>query len=455
MIKEVKIPEIGENVESGEVVNVLVSEGDQVDVDDALIEVETDKAVVEIPSTEKGKVTEISVKTGDTVKPGQVIVKVETEEEGAEEKESEAEEPEIKEKEKRAEEKEEKAEEEETRADEEAKEEEKKKEKKTKEKEKEEPEAEKPEAKDEEEPSEVPELDEVAPASPSVRRFARELGIDINQVTGTGAGGRITEDDVKEYVRDSSGKAATAPADLELPDFSQWGEVKREKMSNVRRITAEGLGSTWATIPHVTQFDEADTTALDAFIDKYSPKVEKQGGKLTITAIIMKIIASALKKFPRFNASIDMGSNELIYKNYIHIGMAVDTERGLLVPVIRDVDKKGILELAVELADIANRTRNKKVKPDELEGGTFTISNQGAIGGTNFTPIVYWPQAAILGISRASIKPVYIDGEFQSRKILPLSLSYDHRINDGADATRFLSWVAQALEHPILLQFEE
>ncbi len=449
MIKEVKIPEIGENVESGEVVNVLVSEGDQVDVDDALIEVETDKAVVEIPSTEKGKVTEISVKTGDTVKPGQTIVKVETENEGAEEEE--AEKPEVKEKERKAEEEPEA--EEEGGEKEEAEEAEKKKKKETKEKE--EPEAEKTEAKEEEEPTEAPELDEVAPASPSVRRFARELGLDINQVTGTGAGGRITEDDVKEFVKDKSGKTAAAPTDLEQPDFSNWGEITREKMTNVRRITAQGLGSTWATIPHVTQFDEADTTALEAFIDKYSSKVEKQGGKLTITAIIMKVIASALRKFPRFNASIDMSSNELIYKSYIHIGMAVDTERGLLVPVIRDVDKKGILELAVELADIANRTRNKKVKPEELEGGTFTISNQGAIGGTNFTPIVYWPQAAILGVSRTSVKPVYIDGEFQARRILPLSLSYDHRINDGADATRFLNWVAEALEHPILLQFEE
>jgi pyruvate dehydrogenase E2 component (dihydrolipoamide acetyltransferase) len=241
---------------------------------------------------------------------------------------------------------------------------------------------------------------------------------------------------------------------MKPPDFGRWGNIEREEMSKVRSITAKNMSAAWSAIPHVTQFDKADITELERFRKKYSRIVEDAGGKLTVTAVLLKVIAAALEHFPRFNASIDVGKNEIIYKKYYHIGMAVDTDRGLLVPVIRDVNKKSIVELAVELTELAEKARRKQIRPDDLEGGTFTISNQGSIGGTDFTPIIYWPQVAILGVSKASTLPAYIDGELKPRKILPLSLSYDHRVNDGADAARFLSWVVEALEHPLLLSFE-
>jgi pyruvate dehydrogenase E2 component (dihydrolipoamide acetyltransferase) len=242
----------------------------------------------------------------------------------------------------------------------------------------------------------------------------------------------------------------------EMPDFSKWGDISRKPLSKVRSIIAGGTEQSWSLIPHVTQFDKADITDLEIFRKKYSKIAEKEGGKLTVTAIILKVIVAALKKYPRFNSSIDPQKGEIIYKEYYNIGMAVDTDRGLLLPVIRDVDKKSILDLSVELLELADRTRDKKVTPDEMEGGTFTISNQGGIGGTDFTPIVFWPQVAILGISRASKQPVYDEDEetFKPRTVLPLSLSYDHRIIDGADAARFLRWVTEALEHPFLIDFE-
>ncbi len=481
MIKEIKIPDIGENVESGQVVKVLVSEGDKIEKDQALIELETDKAVVEIPSTMSGTIKEMTVSEDDSVEIGDVIAKIEVSDEEAEEGEEEA-----KPREKEAEEKEEKPSEDEEKEDEEEdeeeeeeeeeeeskeKEKEKKKAKAKKEKEKKEKkektkkqEAKKEkketeEAKEEEKP-EVKE--EVAPAAPSVRRLARELGIDIDEVTGTGPGGRITDDDLKEHAReiiatkDTSKPKKSKPGKIELPDFSKWGEIEKKNISQVRNITAKSVSQAWNIIPHVTQFDEADISNLEKFIDKFSKKVEKAGGKLTVTAPIMKIITAALQKFPRFNASLDLDNGTIIYKKYYHIGLAVATERGLLVPVIRDVHKKGIMDLAVEIAEIAEKTRDKKIKPDEMEGGTFTISNQGGIGGTNFTPIVFWPQAAILGISRAQTRPVMMDNRrAKAKKILPLSLSYDHRIVDGADAAGFLRWVSDAIENPYLVNFED
>ncbi len=449
MAQEIKIPEIGENVESGEVAKVLVSVGDMVEEDQAIIELETEKAVVEIPSPYAGKITEISVKEGDEVTVGQVIGKVEAEGKAEEEPEREPE-PEEKPEEKEPEP-------EPAEAKEEPEKEEEEEEKPTEEKEKKPAKEEKePELEEEaEEKGEKPAAREKrrgVAAGPAVRRLARELGADIAEIEGTGPRGRITPDDVKAHVK--KGAAAKRPT-KELPDFDQWGKIKREKMAKVRKLTAESTGQSWSVIPHVTQFDEADITDVEAFRKKYSRIVEKEDGKLTVTAILLKIIAEALKVFPRFNSSIDPDSNEIIYKQYYHIGMAVDTDRGLLVPVIRDVDQKSIKALAIELVDIADRTRNKKIKPDELEGGTFTISNQGGIGGTNFTPVVFWPQVAILGISRAAMKPVYREDQFEPRLVLPLSLSYDHRANDGADAARFLRWVTEALEHPFLLHFDK
>ncbi len=222
-------------------------------------------------------------------------------------------------------------------------------------------------------------------------------------------------------------------------------------MSRVRELIAAGTGHSWSIIPHVTQFDQADITQLEEFRQNFNKRHKKEGIKLTVTAVLMKIIAEAVKKFPRFNSSIDDATNEIVYRKYCNIGIAVDTDRGLLVPVIRDIASKSITRLAKELIDIAERTRGRKISPDELEGGTITISNQGGIGGTNFTPIVLWPQVAILGVSRASMQQLYVNGEFVPRLILPLSLSYDHRANDGADAARFLRWVAEVVEQPLTL----
>lgn len=296
-----------------------------------------------------------------------------------------------------------------------------------------------------------------APAAPSIRRLARELGVDIHDVSGSGPGGRINEDDVKETVRKQNTGAAgpiaggTAHEMGEFPDFSRWGQVDIEKMETVRRLTAQSTAASWTIIPHVTQFDEADITAVMAFIEKNAKKVEKAGAKLTVTAILTRVCAEALRRFPRFNASIDTAANRIIIKRYVHIGIAADTPRGLLVPVIRDADQKSIVDLAKAIADLAQRARNKKIKPDELEGGTFSISNQGGIGGVAFTPIVLWPQVAILGVSRSAVKPVYVADRLEPRTLLPLSLSYDHRMIDGADAARFLRWICDGLEQPMTL----
>jgi len=296
----------------------------------------------------------------------------------------------------------------------------------------------------------------VAPASPSVRRHARELGIDINQVRGSGPGGRISAEDVthfaREVIRHASG--AGAPAAAPLPDFSKWGEVERKPMSNIRRVTAERLAHAWAAIPRVTQYDRADITSLEELRKQFSKKAEAAGGKLTVTAIAVKVIASALRAVPQFAASVDAPSSEIVYKKYYHIGVAVDTDRGLLVPVIRNADRKNIIELSTELARLAEKARNRKLTLEEMEGGVFTITNLGGIGGTGFSPVVNWPEVAILGISRASLEPVYLEGQLAPRLILPLSLSYDHRLIDGAHAARFLRWIAEALEQLFLLPLE-
>jgi pyruvate dehydrogenase E2 component (dihydrolipoyllysine-residue acetyltransferase) len=475
MIKDIRIPEISENVTSGNVVAVLVQPGDEVRVDDTLIEFETDKAVVEIPSPFEGRITEVLVQEGDEMNVGDVIAKIDTATEAAgEDKEEERAEArkgeggngkaETEEKapsrveaaEKTPERRPEAEEEESERRAEESEEEEKEEE------EEEEEEKRAREAEAQEKRSQAKEQ-KPAPASPSVRRFARELGIDIHAVKAAGPGDRITETDVKAYAKkelSAGGEPDTAAQALDstktpaLPDFSRWGEVETRELSNVRRLTAGSMAVSWQTVVHVTQFERVDITAALNFINRNADKAADQGGKLTITAVLMKICAAALKRFPPFNASIDTANNRLVLKKYVHIGLAVDTPRGLLVPVVRNADRKSILELAVEIADLARRARNKKIKPDEMEGGTFTISNQGGIGGTNFTPVVFWPQAAILGVSRASTEPVYVGGEFRPRTLLPLALSYDHRIADGADAARFVRWVRDGIEHPLTLYLD-
>ncbi len=429
MIKDIKIPEISENVTTGTVVAILVKVGDRVGADDPVIEFETEKAVVEIPAQVDGKIVEILVREGDQKNVGDVIAKVEIVEAEGQARAAPAPEPEP--------------DEAKPAADEEAPNEAAPRL----------PTA--PEAKAEGAQTEGEDQRAPAPAGPASRRLARELGVDIREVRGSGPGSRITEADVKAHVKAAQGRPAVSAAGgagmPRLPDFSRWGPIEMEEIGTVRRITAEGTTTSWQIIPHVTQFDEADITALEAFLQKNAAKVEKAGGRLTVTAVLTKVCALALLKFPRFNASLDLAGKKLIYKRYVHIGMMVDTSRGLLVPVIRDADAKSITALAVEIVDLAGRARNKKIKPDEMEGATFSISNQGGIGGVGFTPVILWPQAAILGVSRSATAARFVDGAFVPRTILPLSLSYDHRIVDGADAARFMRFVCESLEQPFEL----
>jgi pyruvate dehydrogenase E2 component (dihydrolipoamide acetyltransferase) len=294
------------------------------------------------------------------------------------------------------------------------------------------------------------------PAAPSTRRYARELGLEVAQVPGSGPGGRISVTDVKAHARNIiSGAAPGGSARaMALPDFSKWGDVERQPMRAIRRKTAERMATAWSTVPHVTQGDKADITDLEALRQKYAKRVEAAGGKLTITAITLKVVASALKVFPQFNASIDVAGEEVVLKKYVHVGVAVDTEAGLLVPVIRDVDQKNIVQISTELQAAAEKAKARKLSLDEMEGGSFTISNLGGIGGTYFTPIVNVPEVAILGMSRSVMEPVWKDGAFVPRLMMPLSLSYDHRLIDGADAIRFVRWVAEALEQPFVMSLQ-
>ena len=290
----------------------------------------------------------------------------------------------------------------------------------------------------------------IIPASPSVRRLARELGVEITSVDGSGPGGRITENDVKEFAKSNlsttEAKKSTT-AKITQVDQTQKSGGLIEEMNKVRVLTADRLTQSWKA-PHVTQHDKADITELEKLRKQYGDQVSQAGGKLTMTSIVTKITSQALVKFPKFNCSIDMENHQIINNNNFNIGIAVDTDRGLLVPVIKNADKKNITEISVELSDISQRSRNKKIKVDELQGSTFTITNLGGIGGTYFTPIINFPNVAILGLSRSTIEPVYTDGEFKPRLMMPLSLSYDHRIIDGADAIRFLRWIIEGLENP-------
>jgi len=294
-------------------------------------------------------------------------------------------------------------------------------------------------------------------AAPSVRRLARSLGVDLRSVAASGAAGRVLADDVHRHVRERlAATAAGAPAHVggELPDFSTWGPVRIEPMSKVRRKTAEQMTRAWATIPHVTHHDRANVTELDRLRKQYSGRVEEAGGKLTMTAVLLKVLGSALKRYPKFNASVDMDGSAIVYKDYVHIGVAVDTERGLLVPVVRDADRKNIVELALGLSEVSERARSRNITPDMLQGATFTITNLGGVGGIAFSPLINPPEVAVLGVSRARLEPVYVDGQPQPRLMLPLAVSYDHRVIDGADAARFLRWVCEALEEPFLMDLE-
>ncbi|MFZ1519730.1 MAG: dihydrolipoyllysine-residue acetyltransferase [Ignavibacteriaceae bacterium] len=424
-IVDFHLPDLGENIASADVVNVLVKVGDVIEVDQAILEIETDKATIEVPTTIAGKVVEVFVKAGSKAKVGDVVIKVETGAVAVDESKP----PEVKKEEltesPKVELKKETA-----------------------------PTGERVSMQASELDNQPPVLKGAAPAAPSVRRIAREIGVDINKVPGTGPNGRISMDDVKAFSKKlhetySSGGTGLNIKSESLPDFTKFGAINKVEMTNIRKKTADHLSYAWATIPHVTQFDKADITLLEKTRKELNKNSET---KLTVTAILVRIIVEALKKFPQFNSSIDMEKKEIIYKSYFNIGVAVDTEFGLIVPVIKNSDKKSLTEISVNMNALAEKARNKKIGLDDLQGGSFTISNLGGIGGTYFTPIVNSPEVAILGVSRGSLEPVWNGyGVFEPRLILPLSLSYDHRIIDGADAIRFLRFVVEALEQPIKL----
>ena len=414
MATEFKLPDLGEGVEAGDVVSVLVAEGDTVEIDQSVVELETDKALVEVPSSVAGTVAKIHISAGDRVPVGSLLISVEEGEQSAPsppEPEAEAPAPEPKE---------------ETQV------------------------AKAPEPTPTRPPAPTSNGDPI-PAAPSTRRLARELGVDLTQVAGSGPGGRISQDDVKAAVRDrqTGGIAPTAP--VELPDFSRWGNIERQPLSKVRQIIAKNMSQAWQQVAHVTQFDRADVTDLEAFRQRNKEKAEALGAKLTPTVLALKAIITALKTFPQFNASLDAGANEIILKHYYNLGIAVDTERGLLVPVIKDVDRKDILELALELGDISQRARTSKIGLDELQGGTFTVTNLGSLGVGEFTPIVNHPEVAILGLGRAREEATVREGRIEPRLIMPLALSYDHRVIDGADGARFMRKIVDALENPELM----
>lgn len=416
---EIRIPEISDKVTEGKVISIAVAVGDVVATDQTLLELETDKAVVAIPSDRAGRITEILVAEGDTVKVGAVIMRAEVDGEPAPATPAAS------------------------------------------------------STTTTTTPSPPPETspdlhtvrtgDQVAPAAPSIRRLARDLGVDIHQVEGTGPGGRIGEEDVRSFVRanlrrpspgGSEAVAAAAPVEprprSSAPDARQRGASRTEPLGRVREITADRMSQAWSTIPMVTQHDEADITRLEGFRRGFNSRASTDA-RLTLTAVLLKISAAALRVFPHFNASLDLPGKALILEDDIHIGVAVDTASGLLVPVIRDVEHKGIEQLALELNTLAASTRERRVHPADLEGGTFTISNLGGIGGTAFSPIVNPPQVAILGVSTAARKPVWAGDGFEPRLMMPLSLTYDHRVIDGADGARFLRWICAAIEQPILL----
>ncbi len=289
-------------------------------------------------------------------------------------------------------------------------------------------------------------------AAPSVRKLAREIGVDIDAVQGSAANGRVNLDDVKAHARRAMEqiRSAAQPATPALPDFSRWGPVERTPMRNVRRTVARRMSASWQTVPHVTQHDQADISEIEAVrraLARTSPELP-----LTVTAFAVTVVAAALREFPPFNASLDTARDEIVYKRYVNIGVAVDTERGLIVPVVPEADGKSLAALSTEIAEMAAAARTTGLPRERLEGGTFTITNLGGLGGTAFTPIVNHPEVAILGLSRSTTAPVWVGDRFEPRPMLPLSLSYDHRLIDGADAVRFLRWVAERLEHPLLLE---
>lgn len=466
MATQFKLPEISEGVESADVAEITVSVGDVIEADAVVLEVETEKAVVEIRCPHAGKITEIHVEQGQTIPIGEPVLTIEPADEPSE-KDDKAEKVEEKPKSspERSEEKSEKkqvedkpVQKEQAKAEPEKAQPKKKEEPQDEEKQ---PSASQPatsssaaarsstpaDTSDENEDNGEKDDDIPIPAGPATRRLARELGVDLHDVEGSGPGGRVTQEDVKFYVKTAMKSGGAAPAATAapgrqipaLPDFSEFGEIERQKLSRLAQTSANQLSLSWQMIPHVTQHDLADITELETARKKFMDTSGKGGPKVTMTAAAVKAVVTMLKAFPEFNSSLDAQTNELVLKHYYHIGVAVDTEAGLVVPVIRDADHKTILQIAEELATLAQKARDRKLDMKEMQGGSFTITNLGGIGGTYFTPIVNYPEVAILGMSRSRWQMEVINGQPTPRLMLPLSLSYDHRVINGADAARFIS----------------
>ena len=485
MATEFKLPDLGEGIEDADVLRVLVHEGAEIAVDDAVIEIETEKATVEVPSEVAGRVTRVMVSQGDTIKPGQLILLVEPVD--AESGADGAPAP---------------------------------------------PAAEAAPAPQPDAPAPAPPAAAPAPqpaapapaqpaapvaaapvaaapvarpaaeraaapaaappaerapapparddapappptiaagsrpifAAPSIRKFAREIGVELSDVHGSGPSGRITEDDVKRHARivpppaapvaPAARSAGGVPPAPPLPDFTQWGPVEREPLSRLRRTVARNMAISWSHIPHVTLQHWADITAIEEMRQQYKQSARDAGGNLTISVVMIKIAAAALKAHPKMNSSLDLEANELVLKRYYHVGVAVDTERGLVVPVIRDVDQKNIIELSVELNGIAERARTNTLTLEEMRGASFTVTNLGSLGTGHFSPIINSPEVAVLGLGRAERVPTWEDGAWVPRLRMPLSITFDHRIIDGADGARFMTWISEAVDNPLLLALE-
>lgn len=473
-MSEYRLPNLGEDIEEADVLKIMVSEGDRVEVDQPLIEIETEKATLDVPAETAGTVSKIHVAAGDTIKVGQVIVTIDGGAAAPEPAATPAAEPQA-----------------------------------------EQPQAEQPAAPTAppaaeaapapaeqpaasapaaaaapapaapapEAPRPAPEASQAAEthapgdapvfASPAVRKFAREVGVDLAAVQGSGPGGRISEDDVKRAARErpasspaaapTAALAPTAPTSgapaaerRPLPDFSQWGTVKREPLSRLRRTVSRNMTQSWTEIPHVHLQHHADITAMEELRQQFKERAKAAGGNLTISVMMIKVVAAALRAHPKVNASYDEDAQELILKDYIHIGVAVDTDRGLVVPKIENVDEKNIIDISVELNEIAERARTNSLTLDEMRGSSFTVTNLGSLGTGYFSPIINWPEVAVLGLGRAQHTAIWDQkrGEWSPRLIMPMSLGHDHRVLDGADGARFMSWIVEAIRNPMLMALE-
>ena len=445
MATDYLLPDLGEDIEEAEVIAVHVHAGDRVERDQAVIEVETEKANLDVPAPYAGAITAVHVSVGDTIRPGQAIVAIEAEEGVKPSSPAVSMTPPAASA----------------------------------------PPAIAPAAAPPAPPAAAPTPPPAAaarppgaatpvlpsdggrvPASPSVRMFAREIGVALGEVAGTGPGGRVSIDDVKAHARLMRSEATptaapeaprrgAAPAPSALPDLSQFGEVERERMSGVRRTTARTLSQSWAQSPHVMLQRKADVTELEAIRRANRERVAAAGGQLTMMPILLKVVAGALREFPRLNASIDVASEEIVYRRYVHVGVATDTDHGLIVPVVRNADEKSITQLSIEIGELVGRARDRKSTLEDLRGGTFTISNLGGMGIGFFNAVLLPPQVGILAVGRAEQEPVWTGSEFEPRLRMPLAINFDHRLIDGADGARALAWICETLEQPQPYMLEE